>query len=103
MISINIKPVYELNGIEYPYECSLEKYWFCSEYRLSVDILRRHFSDDLEFEYNNGIFTIHLYSINDLHILRNINVDTNQYPLREEIYNNGTHVKFEIISYSFDD
>ena len=103
MISINIKPVYERNGIEYPFECTFEKYWFCSEYRFSVDVLRNHFGDELSFEYDHGIFKIQLDDIRDLHILRNIYDDTNQYPLREELYDNGTHVKFEIISYSFDD
>ena len=104
MLTINIKPFYERDGVKYDYKClSVKTYWFCAEYRLSVDVLRRNFSDELEFDYDDGMFTVHLDDINDLHILQSIDEDTNQYPLREEINNNGTHLKFEIISYSFDD
>ena len=100
MISITIKPFYVKDNIRYQYECYSQ---YNTEYRLSLDTLRANFGDDLDFEYEDGIFTIQVDDIGDLHTLRAINSNTHQYPLRYEIYNNGTHIKFEVLRYSFDD
>jgi hypothetical protein len=100
MISITIKPFYVKDNIKYEYKCYSQ---YNTEYRLSLDTLRSTFGDDLGFEYEDGIFKIHVDDIGDVHTLRAINNNTNQYPLRAEIYNNGTHIQFEVLSYSFDD
>ena len=94
MISITAKPFFMKDNNMYPFSND--------EYSFALATLKSFFGDDLICNYENGIFTIQLYVLEDLHELQRINhFSGKRFLYDKELYEEGANLKFEVLRYTF--
>lgn len=101
---IYVKPIFTKAGIEYPFEGLIinengAQHGANYEYRFIVDTLRHYFGNDLDFDDKGPNFIIALLSNSQMEILRSINEDTCDYPVKY----GRCQLKFEIGIYTYDE
>ena len=97
------KPIFVKAELEYPFEglttdANGAHRGANYEYRFIVDTLRHYFGDALDFEDKGQLIIIGLLSNAQMTILRGINEDTGNYPVKY----GRSQLKFEIGVYTYD-
>jgi hypothetical protein len=101
--NIWVKPIFVKAEIEYPFEglttdANGAHRGANYEYRFIVDTLRHYFGNDLDFDDKDQIIIIGSLSNAQMKILRGINEDTCDYPVKY----GRCQLKFEIGMYTYD-
>jgi len=105
--NIQIKPIFQNDGKEYPFEGLTDKEREKvtnrpknTEFRFIIKTLRKYFGDDVEFRETSmkGYMELTFLTDNEMKILRNISEDTEDLPIK---YGRST-LKFQIGTYTYD-
>jgi len=100
-MSITVKPIFIKDNNEFPFKGQNEERGFDGanhEYRFIVDTLRRYFGDEIDFEEENGVFTIPFENINDLDAVKEIYENTGDYFEGDDELESA-YFRFEVIEY----
>jgi hypothetical protein len=105
--NIQIKPFFVIDGKEYPFEGLTDKEREKKsdrpsniEFRFIINTLRKYFGDDIEFRETKirGLIELTFLKENNMKILRNINEDTEDIPVK---YGRSI-LKFQVGNYQYD-
>ena len=100
MHKILITPIFIKDGINYLFEGltedEKEHRGRNFEFRFIVDTLRKYFGDNLDFEDNGNNIIIETLSNTQMKILREINEDTCDHPIKYK----RSQLKFKILEYN---